>query len=88
MELLIEAQVQEIAKEIAPIQQEAQQIILLSRLSRQDKRKEKIEDSALLQHMLQESTGTSTQEHDKEDEQQCPSLQESLQATIAHLRNI
>ena len=67
MELLTEAQVQEIAKETAPIQQEAQQIILLSRLSRQDKKKEKMEDSALLQHMLQEPTGTSTQAQEEED---------------------
>ena len=88
MELLIEDQVQEIAKETAPVQQETQQIILLSRLSRQDKRKDRVEDSALLQHMLQEPAGTSTQEQDKEDEPQRPSLQESLQATIAHLRNI
>ena len=88
MELLTEDQVQKIAKETTPVQQEAQQIILLSRLSRQDKRKDKMEDSALLQHMLQEPAGTSTQEHDEEDEPQCPSLQESLQATIAHLRNI
>ena len=47
-----------------------------------------MEDSALLQHMLQEPAGTSTKEHDEEDEPQRPSLQESLQATIAHLRNI
>ena len=53
---------------MAPIQQETQQIILLSRLSRQDKKKDKMEDSALLQHMLQEPAGTSTQAHEEENE--------------------
>ena len=62
MGLLTKDQVQEIAKETEPVQQEAQQIVLLSRLSRQNKRKDKVEDSALLQHMLQEPAGTSTQE--------------------------
>ena len=88
MNLISETQIKEIVEEIAPIQQETQQIILLSKISRQDKRKEKIEDSTLLQHMLQEPAGTSTQAHEEEDEPQHPSLQESLHATIAHLRNI
>ena len=38
--------------------------------------------------MLQEPAGTSTQAHKEEDDPQRPSLHESLQATIAHLRNI
>ena len=73
---------------MAPIQQEAQKIVILSRLFRQDKRKDKLEDFALLQHMIQEQVGTSAQPHLEEDEPQCPSIQESLQATVAHLRNI
>ena len=47
-----------------------------------------MEDSALLQHMIQEPAGTSTQPHNEEDEPQCPNIQESLQAVVAHLRNI
>ena len=88
LELLSEMQVKEIAKEVVPIQHETQQIILLSWLSRLDKRKEKMEDSALLQHMIQEPAGTSTQPHNKEDEPKHPNIQESLQAVVAHLRNI
>ena len=68
LELLSKTQVKEIAEEMEPIQQETQQIILLSRLSRQHKKKAKMEDSVLLQHMLQEPVGTSTQEHKEEDE--------------------
>ena len=47
-----------------------------------------MEDSALLQHMLQEPAGTSTQEQEEEDKPQRPSLQESPQAAVAHLRNV
>ena len=88
LELLSEMQVKEIAEEVAPIQQETQKIVLLSRLSRQDKKKEKMDESALLQHMLQEPAGTSTQAQEEEDKHQRPSLQESLQAAVAHLRNV
>ena len=54
LELLSDSQIQEIAEDMGPVHQEAQQIVLLSRLLRQDKCKGKIEDSTLLQHMIQE----------------------------------
>ena len=63
--------------------------MLLSNLTRQDKKKEKIlEGSVVFQHMVQEQSGTIATPPSEDEAPQCLNLQESLQAIVEYLKNI
>ena len=58
---------------------------MLHSLSQQDKRKEKVvEPSTLAQYMLNVEARVSSPQQERRDEQQCPSLQESLFVMVSH----